>query len=126
MRKHKVFVYGTLRNDQPPTHELYGYSMFAVNGKGFDFPFIQKIKESLESYVSVVGNIREVTSKELKALDKYEGVASGMYERIKVLVERLDWEDVGGTLYEEVWVYVGGPALVYTPIESGDWLNRGD
>lgn len=114
-KKHKIFIYGTLRQDQEATHYLDGYSMFCVKGDQFSFPFIQYTGES-----TVFGSIIEVTDKELAQLDTYEGVARGLYVRKKVKVTDLDTtrEDIA------VWVYVGGPALAYPLIESGDWLDR--
>ena len=112
-----MFVYGTLRGEGKATHYLDGYAMFHVQGKKFDFPFIQ----AMEGYGDVQGNIIEVDDEGLTKLDKYEGVDRGMYKRIKVrafMGSHLD--------SEEVWVYVAGPALAYPLIESGDWLNRGD
>ena len=126
--KNKVFVYGTLRNGAAATHRLDYYRMFCVQGKEFDFPFIQETDGDCEpridnvpacSTYSVKGNVVELTDKELRQADKYENVRTGLYARKKVYVQPLS-----GGEYEEVWVYVGGPALVYQPIDNGDWLSR--
>lgn len=96
--------------------------MFCVKGDKFSFPFIQKLY-SLSCMpdcetACVVGNIIEVTDKELAQLDVYESVAKGLYVREKVEVYSDNVRSI------EVWVYVGGPALAYALIESGDWLAR--
>lgn len=117
--KHKIFVYGTLRPSKEATHILDGFAMFAVDGKGFNFPFIQWMGDRLLDETGVFGNIVEVGDDELAALDKYEGVGRGLYQRKRKEVRALDDDSI-----EEVWVYVAGPQLAYSHIESGDWLNR--
>jgi gamma-glutamylcyclotransferase (GGCT)/AIG2-like uncharacterized protein YtfP len=114
---HKVFVYGTLRNNEPATHKLMCYTMRKVPGKEFDFPFVEYDEDTRSG---VLGNIIEVNDKELAQLDIYEGVAHGLYSRIRRYVRPLD--DTGDA--SEVWVYIGGPALVYPIIESNDWFNQ--
>lgn len=114
---HKLFVYGTLRQDQEATHKLACYTMRAGVGNMYDFPFIEYDEDCRGA---VLGNVIEVTDKELTQLDIYEGVASGLYVRVKARPVPLG-ERVGG---QEAWVYVGGPALVYPLIQSGDWLAR--
>lgn len=123
MAKNRVFVYGTLRNGEPATHRLYGYRMFFVPGcNGNNFPFIQEtegVDRFDKPWYSILGNIVEVTDEELQQADVYEGVSNGLYTREKLRVERLS---TGRST--EAWVYVGGPALVYQPIDSGDWFSR--
>lgn len=119
MSKHKVFVYGTLRENRKSTHTLYGYAMFTVNGAKFNFPFIQWMGSRLLDEVSVKGNIIEVDDEGLAKLDKYEGVERGLYERKRVDV----WDEFDRDAVE-VWVYVGGQQLIYQYIESGDWFSR--
>lgn len=123
MAKNRVFVYGTLRNGVPATHRLHGYRMFFVPGRnGNNFPFIQEtegVDRFDKPWYSVLGNIVQVTDEELQQADVYEGVSNGLYTREKLRVERLS---TGRST--EAWVYVGGPALVYQPIDSGDWFSR--
>lgn len=123
MAKNRVFVYGTLRDGVPATHRLHGYRMFFVQGRnGNNFPFIQEtegVDRFEKPWYSVLGNIVEVTDKELQQADVYEGVSNGLYTREKLHVEQLS---TGRST--EAWVYVGGPALVYQPIDSGDWFSR--
>lgn len=118
-KKHKVFVYGTLRENKEATHFLPGYAMFLVDGAKFNFPFIQWMGDRLLDEVGVEGNIIEVDDEGLAKLDKYEGIARGLYERkwVEVFDDSLNEA-------EEVWVYVGGPQLIYQYVESGDWFNR--
>ncbi len=122
MAKHKLFVYGTLRGDAPATHVLPGYRMFLVKGKRNDFPFVQETDgyacDDTLRY-NVVGNIIEVDDEVLEKLDLYEGVASGLYVRERIMIQIL-----GENNYVEAWVYVGGPQLAYQPIDSGDWLRQ--
>jgi gamma-glutamylcyclotransferase (GGCT)/AIG2-like uncharacterized protein YtfP len=120
--KNRVFVYGTLRNGVPATHRLHGYRMFFVPGRnGNNFPFIQRTDGFYDdrAWYSVLGNIVEVTDKELEQADVYEGVSNGLYTREKLHVQCLSTKRI-----IEAWVYVGGPALVYQPIDSGDWFSR--
>lgn len=110
--KHKVFVYGTLRPEGvAPTHELYDYTMYNYFNR---FPYL--VFEEGRSLI--VGVIVEVTDKELKEMDKYENVKSGLFTRIQVTVQDLTTaEDV------EAFVYVAGN--IHPPvIESGDWFSR--
>ena len=122
--KHKVFVYGTLRNSREATHTLDGYAMFSVKGEKNDFPFIQDMGDRLLDEFEVLGNVIEVDDAELEQLDRYEGVANGLYERIKVEIENIEGEEEDTDQIEEAWVYVAGPALAYPLIQSGDWFNR--
>lgn len=115
----KLFVYGTLMGKQEPTHYLSDYMMFAVPGKNFNFPVIQPIPEEWNADARVVGCIVEVDEDKLAELDWYEGVARGMYERVKLNVASID-----RGVIETVQVYVGGPALVYQPIPDGNWNKK--
>lgn len=92
--------------------------MFTVEGRKFNFPFIQPVGDDFID-VHVVGNIVEVDDAGLKRLDGYEGVDLGLYERKKVEVYNYDRSSA-----EEVWVYIGGKQLTLPLIESGDWLNH--
>ena len=114
---HKLFVYGTLREGRALTHDLMGYMMFAVNGN-FAFPFIQQAPDFLVDDFSVRGTVLSVDDKQLAAMDKYEGLEKGLYERIKVTVIDQDDNDT------EAWAYVAGPALQQQIVVSGDWYNR--
>lgn len=113
----KIFTYGTLRNGKEPTHKLPGYMMFAVQGKLFNFPVIQPYPWT-DSPPAVAGNVIEVSDEELQQLDKYEGVERGLYVRTEVVVYELG-KSVAKP--EIVQAYIGGPALVNTPIPSGVW-----
>lgn len=112
-KKHKVFVYGTLRprtdhrSYLPATHTLLGFAMFNT---GSGYPYITPLEGR-----AVHGNVIEATDKELKGLDAYENVDSGLYVRTRCQVS-----DSEGNV-EEVFVYEAGRALLHQPIESGDW-----
>jgi gamma-glutamylcyclotransferase (GGCT)/AIG2-like uncharacterized protein YtfP len=92
--------------------------MREVEGKKFSFPFVEEVAQ--DSYEFVVGNILEVNDARLKVLDTYEGVDKGLYIRKREWVLPIGRSDGA----EHVWVYIGGPALVYPIVNSGDWLNR--
>jgi len=108
--KHKVFVYGTLRYlANPATHFLYGFNMFDT-GK---FPFIKP------GHGIVYGNVIEVSDNDLKELDLYESVASGLYTR-----ETVRAQEVASGNEVECFVYVAGPCLLPKRIiPSGDWAD---
>ena len=112
----KVFVYGTLRDKQTPTHRLPGYMMFKVAGKTFNFPFIQAYPWD-DRQPEIYGNVMEVTDDQLERLDVYEGIKRGLYTREKVVV----YEMKSPAEPEIMWAYIGGPALTSKPIPSGDW-----
>lgn len=115
--KHRLFVYGTLRKGQLPTHKLPGYMMFAIPGKVFSFPVIQPYPWD-DRQPDVYGNILEVDDQNLADFDHYEGVERGLYVRENVVVYPL----VSGPAAPEiVQAYIGGPALVRQPIPSGVW-----
>lgn len=117
MKKHRVFVYGTLRDGHEPTHKLGRNALLqAVDGQKFSFPMVQLVDFDLP--FQVVGNVLEVNQKELEELDRYENVKNNLYRRIKLPVNKIGVEE-----QEEMWVYVAGPALERPIISSGDWLQ---
>lgn len=112
-KKYKVFVYGTLRpKGAESTHVVAGYTMFNYYNR---FPYLVETGADEE----IVGNILEVTAKELDALDHIEGIADGLFKR--VVTEAIDLEDTGAAT--EVFMYVAGN-ICPPIIQSGDWLNR--
>lgn len=114
-KKHKVFVYGTLRPKDEDgdyvdaTHFLSGYAMYNYLGK---FPYIED-----EAGMAVVGNVIEVDDKQLAQLDRYEGVPNNLYSRIEVDVESLDFAGNDIT----AWVYIADEISLRVP--SGDWAR---
>ena len=111
--RHKVFVYGTLRPEGVrATHKLFGYLMYNYHNR---FPYIIPDPQR-DSWV--YGNILEVTNKELKQLDRIEGIDAGLYRRISV-----DVMPVHGMATIPTWVYVAGN-IAPTPIPRGDWIVR--
>ncbi len=81
-----------------------------------NFPFIQAYPWD-DRQPEIYGNILEVTDDQLEKLDQYENIKSGLYVRQKVAV----YEMKSPAEPEVMWAYIGGPALVNTPIPSGDW-----
>lgn len=113
--KHKVFIYGTLRQEfSEPTHLIYEYGMYNYHDR---FPYIIK-EEGTDS--EVVGNLLMVDDKELDHLDRYEGVDRGLYTRKQVEVFSLP---TGEAEEDLAWVYVAGN-IAPPKIESGDWHER--
>lgn len=116
---HKVFVYGTLRDGHEATHILRENAiMQVVEGRNFEFPMLTVV--DFDVPWTVVGNVMEVSGAELKKLDEYENVKSGLYKRVKLPVHR-----ICSPVSEDMWVYVAGPALARPIITSGDWFQRG-
>lgn len=113
----KIFVYGTLRTGKEPTHRLPGYIMFAVQGKTFNFPYIQAYPWQ-DQQPSIIGNVIEVSDDELAQLDHYEGLKRGLYTREEVVIYALDKRV---SKPEIVQAYIGGPALVNPIVMSGHW-----
>ena len=115
-KKHKVFVYGTLRpedekgNYLPATHRLYFYDMYNYYD---EFPYI------VTGEGMVIGNIKEVDDLELEQLDKYEGVDRGLYRReVGVVYSTSDIHETP----QKVWMYVGD-SIVTPLVASGDWAD---
>ncbi len=112
----KIFVYGTLRAqaDDDTVYYLPGYKMHATPR----FPYIEYTGR--QDHV-VVGQLLTVRDEpHLESLDRYEGVASGLYKRSPVEVFRQP-QKVG--LSEDVEAYVKGPAFDYPQVVHGDWLR---
>lgn len=116
----KIFIYGTLLKGRSITHRLPGYMMFKVRGEHFDFPYIQPYPWD-DSLPNVFGAVIDVTDEELVNLDKYENVAAKLYRRVDALAYEINTPVSEGT---PVQVYVGGPALVNTPIPKGIWMPK--
>jgi gamma-glutamylcyclotransferase (GGCT)/AIG2-like uncharacterized protein YtfP len=112
----KIFVYGTLRpRGEEATHILSGFDLYLYSW----FPFIKPGKGSVK------GNIKRVAEGDLPALDRYEGVPNGLYERIQVKVVNINKDKE-----TKAWVYVPKKLLEnddreFPIINSGDWFNRG-
>ena len=113
--KHKVFVYGTLREEfSEATHLINDYGMYNYHDR---FPYIIK-EEGTDS--QVVGNLLMVDDKGLDHLDRYEGVDRGLYTREPVEVFPLA---NGEQEQDMAWVYVAGN-IAPPKIESGNWHER--
>lgn len=115
---HKVFVYGTLRpkdstgNYIEASHRVGDYLMYNYYDK---FPYILPDESDMNNVV--YGNLLEVDDAELSRMDRYEGVASGLYNRVKETVVSV--REGSST---EAWVYVGG-SIAPPVVESGDWAH---
>lgn len=105
----KLFVYGTLRTKEEPTHSLMDHALYNAG----PFPYIRPAPTW-----DVHGCVIEVTPEELMAMDIYEGIERGLYTREKLEVLNAETGE-----REMVWVYVGGPDWPVL-IESGDWYER--
>lgn len=117
-KKHKVFVYGTLRRragENAPIYLLRNAKMFSAGA----FPFIRLEADNqyIPQLIPIRGNLLEVTDEELVELDYYESVPS-LYTRETVTITK---EDTGEEL--EAFVYVAGPGWEHPVIKSGDWLQ---
>lgn len=115
-KKHKVFVYGTLRpRGVAATHVLDGYRMHDY-GK---FPYIILDENDCRE---VLGNVIEVTDRQLQGLDHIEGVERGLFKRIVEFVYPIN---SAFTCEDEVEVFVYVADNIVPPvISSGDWHNR--
>lgn len=115
-KKHRVFVYGTLRRAGAATHELRGHTLHLIKASNFPFP---SIKRTSDYGKRVLGNIIEVDDTELEELDSYEGVDDGLYTREVVVVHPLGSSDT-----VTAFAYYGSDQLFPPVIESGDWHSR--
>jgi gamma-glutamylcyclotransferase (GGCT)/AIG2-like uncharacterized protein YtfP len=112
-----LFVYGTLLADAPQAGLLAGLARRAAttNGRLFRMP---------QGYPALVpGSEGEVTGElvaspgpRLGLLDRYEGLAEGVYRRVVIPVR-----SAGATL--EAWAYVMPEAALRggAPMRSGRW-----
>lgn len=89
----KLFVYGTLRPNKPADDSVRG-DMYDLGA----FPAVVSVGDSDNL---VQGNVVIVNDEQLKALDVYEGVAVGLYRRIRTTTTNGD----------EVWIYEYGGVL---------------
>lgn len=110
---HRVFVYGTLRpKGKKATHMLMWHALWDM-GKFPAAVSTGKINDV------VYGNIITVTDSQLKGLDYYEGIDSGLYTRQELMVYTKDEKQQDGVAF----VYVAGNVMPEL-IESGDWLTH--
>jgi len=115
-----VFVYGTLREGGGAEGLLRGCARVgagAVRGRLYDLGAYPALVLAAGEG-AVRGEVWGCPAAVLPRLDAYEGVAEGLFRRVRT--------EAGGV---ECWVYVAGPALepALAPenlIGSGDWLAR--
>jgi gamma-glutamylcyclotransferase (GGCT)/AIG2-like uncharacterized protein YtfP len=115
--KQKIAVYGTLRRGTGEIGIIKNTSLVYPGHQSFP-AMIQNQKGS-----GTVVEVRPVTNEQLYRYDMYEGVASGLYRRVKTEVEMND------NTTETAWVYVAGDEMMqrsnsFTVIKSGDWYDR--
>jgi len=115
--KNKIAVYGTLRRGEGNLGRIENTSLVYPGHQTFP-AIIQNSKGK-----GTVVEVRDVTEEQLMRYDMYEGVASGLYKRIKTSVDMQD-----GTK-EDAWVYVAGDEMMqrstsFQVIQSGDWYDR--
>jgi|TARA_R110002167_G_scaffold142738_1_gene331577 gamma-glutamylcyclotransferase (GGCT)/AIG2-like uncharacterized protein YtfP len=113
----KLAVYGTLRNGNKNTGVVKNTSLV--------FPGHQRFPAMIQDYQGkgTVVEVHDVTSEDLAQYDLYEGINTGLYERVKVDVKMDNGDKV------KAWVYVAGSQLlelvnVFKEIPNGDWYNR--
>ena len=113
----RLAVYGTLRNGSEDTGRIENTSLV--------YPGHQRFPAVIQDYQGkgTVVEVHDITSEEMAQYDLYEGLAIGLYDRVKVKVNMDKGEEV------EAWVYVAGPRLlklvdVFEEIPNGDWNNR--
>lgn len=113
----KLAVYGTLRNGNENTGR--------VNNTSLVYPGHQKFPAMIQDYKGkgTVVEVHDVTSEDLAQYDLYEGVMTGLYDRVKVDV------DLDSGERERTWVYVAGQKLldmvnIFEEIPNGDWYDR--
>lgn len=101
-------VYGTLRTGKGRQGYIDGYKL--VHPIGAFFPAI--VKGDGKVVVEVLPTNREA----LEKIDEYEGVSSGLYERVvkKVTLNEYD-EKV------KAYIYVGKKIGEYEELDTGDW-----
>lgn len=109
----RLFVYGTLKHGREPAR---------IRGDIFDlgsFPGVVRAGDPEASIV--IGEVMDVDAAKLEGFDRIEGVAAGLYRRLKVHVLDDDDEPTG----EEVFVYEYARSIRdHKRIESGEWLGE--
>lgn len=91
--KHRIFVYGTLKEERPDDYELLDYALGTVA----DRPFPGIVPDAGSR---VIGQVIEVGDDALQRLDAYEGTEIGLYRRVRVHVNHRETGRM-----EPVWVY---------------------
>ncbi len=117
----RVFVYGTLRGGGPANGLLAGFRRIGgavvrgvLHDVGGRYPALVAEGEGV-----VHGELWEGPGESLPALDAYEGVARGLFRRVRLVAD-------GG----ECWGYVAGPALAgrlgpASVVAGGRWEGGG-
>lgn len=103
----KLFVYGTLLDNSGKPDHIMG-DLYALSW----FPGAINIGKSNEI---IPGKIIDVDADRLADFDKYEGVASGLYNRVKTTT----------LTGEEVWVYEYGQELPKEAMKIKEWTRHG-
>ncbi len=101
MQQDRIFVYGTLRRGGGADAFLAACRFLraaTVRGTLYDLGDYPAL--TLDGSDQVHGEIWSCTPETLMILDSYEGVAEGLFERLRVAVDD-----------EQVWTYVAGHAL---------------
>lgn len=121
--RHRVFVYGTLRQGQSNAYLLSQHGVtrwipaslsgYHLLNAGASWPYC---RPNANAEGPVVGEMVEVTSDALADLDRLEGVPHH-YERHSVSIL------LGGTLLVPAWVYVAARDIQGEPIPGNDWVK---
>lgn len=105
-KKHKVYVYGTLRTGESEPVKIKGFKMFNMGW----FPAVVR-DESGEILVEC----READDSQLAAWDIYEGFDRFNPEQSFYRREQ----------FEDGWIYVFNDSVSgYNCVESGDWFTE--
>ena len=111
-----LFVYGTLRRGEPSA-QLLGSCLWCgeTETRGTLFHLGKYPALTLHGEDRIYGEVWRCSPETLALLDSYEGVEEGLFERVRIHLEKGD-----------AWIYVAGPALgaqleTAPRIPSGKW-----
>jgi gamma-glutamylcyclotransferase (GGCT)/AIG2-like uncharacterized protein YtfP len=121
-RSERIFLYGTLRRGGGADHLLRGCTPLGpatVRGRLYDLGTYPALVLDPAGH-PVHGEVWECPAQLVGELDRYEGTAVGLFERVEVAIRRKPCQ-----------VYVAGPALrprlhEATPLAGGRWPVSGD
>ena len=108
----KVFVYGTLRKNEPNSEAMQGTDFLGIAttcekyplviASPFNIPFILNLPGIGHR---VMGEIYDVTPEKLQELDKFENVPV-LYDRLSIEVEMIEYDVSSAEKNQEVDAYI--------------------